>query len=237
MGKNLIQQARGKGGPNYRSISFRFKGAAKLPVENKLQCKGVIVDLVKCPGHLAPLAEIEYADGSTCLMQAPEGVFVGQEIVHGPGAEPTVGNVLSLREIPEGTLIYNIEGTPGDGGKYCRTSGVNARIIAKTATTALVMLPSKKEHVFHLNCRAAIGTVAGSGRKEKPFLKAGAKHHLKRSRNKRYPNPSAAAQNAVDHPFGNKRTSRKAKQRAVGHSAPPGRKVGKLWPRRTGRKK
>ncbi len=56
------------------------------------------------------------------------------------------------------------------------------------------------------------------------------------ARNKLYPKVGASSQNAVDHPFGNKRSARKAKQKAVGHFAPPGRKVGKLWPRRTGRK-
>ncbi len=236
MGKTLIQQARGKGGPGYRALSFRYKGVAKLPSISE-QRQGVITDIVKCPGHLAPLAEISYTDGTTCLMQAPEGVFVGQQIIHGTGASIESGNALSLQEIPEGTLIYNIEGVPGDGGKYCRTSGTAARLIAKTLTTATVILPSRKERQFPIACRAIIGTVAGGGRKEKPFLKAGIKHFFKRSRNKRWPNPSAAAQNAVDHPFGNKRTSRKAKQRPVGHNAPPGRKVGKLWPRRTGRKK
>ena len=95
----------------------------------------------------------------------------------------------------------------------------------------MVMLPSKKQRVFAFDCRATIGLVAGSGRTEKPMLKAGNKHHLKRMKNKRWPNPSGAAQNAVDHPFGNKRTSRKAKRKAVGHDAPPGRKVGSLWPR------
>ena len=59
----------------------------------------------------------------------------------------------------------------------------------------------------------------------------------KKPRNKRWHDSSACKQNAVDHPFGNKRSSRKAKQVAVGHFAPPGAKVGKLWPRRTGRKK
>lgn len=237
MGKNLIQQARGKGGPGYRSIGFRFRGAARLSVALNTTRKGTITDLVHCPGHSAPLAEIEFDDGSTCLVQAPEGVHVGQEITHGNGATIALGNALPLSEVPEGTLIYNIEGIPGDGGRYCRTAGTTARLVAKTQERAIILLPSRKEREFSLACRAVIGTVAGSGKKEKPFLRAGTKHFYKRARNKRWPNPSAAAQNAVDHPYGNKRSSRKAKNKPVGHHAPPGRKVGKLWPKRTGRKR
>ena len=61
--------------------------------------------------------------------------------------------------------------------------------------------------------------------------------HMMRARNKLYPIISGGAQNAVDHPFGNKRSSRKAKARPAPRNAPPGRKVGLLRPRRTGKRK
>lgn len=237
MGKSLIQQARGKGGPVFRSLSFRFKGDAKLLAPQPKLLQGTVIDFVHCPGHSAPLAEIEYEDGQTCLLLAPEGIKVGDKIAMGAGAEVAPGNVLELKDIPEGTPVYNIELQPGDGGRMCRSSGVFARVVAKTPDYITLLLPSKKLKNISSNCRAMIGMVAGGGRTEKPFLKAGARHHKARARNKRYPRQSAAAQNAVDHPFGNKRTSRKAKQRPVGHFAPPGCKVGKFWPRQTGRKK
>ncbi|MEM2915821.1 MAG: 50S ribosomal protein L2 [Candidatus Woesearchaeota archaeon] len=237
MGKSLIQQARGKGGPAYRALSFRYKSDSKLRAPTEKLLQGTITDFVHCPGHSAPLAEIEYEDGETCLLIAPEGAKIGDKVFIGAGAEIAPGNVLSLKDIPEGTPVYNIELQPGDGGRFCRSSGVFARIVAKTANYVTLLLPSKKLKNLHADCRAIVGIVSGGGRVEKPFLKAGTKHHKARARNKRYPRQSAAAQNAVDHPFGNKRTSRKAKQRAVGHFAPPGRKVGKFWPKRTGRRK
>ena len=239
MGKSLIQQARGKGGPAYRSLSFRFKGDAKMRAPQAKQLQGTITDFVHCPGHSAPMAEIQYEDGEICLLIAPEGAKVGDKVTMGAGATPEInpGNVLSLKDIPEGTPIYNVELQPGDGGRFCRSSGVFARVVSKTESFVTLMLPSKKLKNLPIDCRAIIGMVAGGGRVEKPFLKAGTRHHKARARNKRYRRQSAAAQNAVDHPFGNKRTSRKAKQRPVGHFAPPGRKVGKMWPRRTGRRK
>jgi large subunit ribosomal protein L2 len=237
MGKSLIQQARGKGGPVYRSLSFRFKSDAKMRAPEAKLMQGKIIDFVHCPGHTAPLAEVKYEDGETSLLIAPEGMKIGDTVTLGQGAEVAPGNVLALKDIPEGTPVFNVELRPGDGGRFCRSSGVFARIVAKAPDSVTVLLPSKKLKNLPALCRAIIGMVAGGGRVEKPFLKAGTRHHKLRARNKRYPNPSAAAQNAVDHPFGNKRTSRKATQRPAGHFAPPGRKVGKLWPRRTGRKK
>lgn len=236
MGKTLIQQARGKGGIRYRAPSFRYFGEAKFMNHIENVVKGKITDIVDCPGHLAPLIKIKYENGMECLIQAPEGVKVGEEVTY--GSDVKSGNILKLKSIPEGTAIYNIELRPGDGGKYCRTSGVCAKITAKHPNnTVSVLLPSKQEKIFSSECRAVIGIVSGGGRVEKPILKAGKRLFMMMARNKRYPNPSGAAQNAVDHPFGNKRTSRKAKQRPVNKFAPPGRKVGKLWPRQTGRGK
>jgi len=231
MGKNLIQQARGKGGPAYRARSFMYAGDAKLRPEPKTLTKGKITNIIKCAGHTAPLIEIKYEDGIQIIMPAPEFVRLGDNVEAGPGSQIQAGNILQLREIPEGTPIFNIESQPGDGGKFCRTGGSTAKLLSKTEKYATIILPSKKEKIFPITCRACIGVIAGGGRLEKPMLKAGVKHFRKRMTNKRWPNPSAAAQNAVDHPFGNKRTSRKAKNKAVGRFAPPGRKVGNLWPK------
>lgn len=237
MGKNLIQQARGKGGPAYRARSFAYAGVCKLRPLNSALVSGRIVDILRSAGHEAPLIKVVYEDGFDCLMQAPEFVKVGDVLQAGPGSEVGAGNVMSLADVPEGTPIFNIESQPGDGGKFCRTSGCSAKIISKSGNKVTVLLPSKRQKVFHAGCRACIGIPAGAGRKEKPLLKAGAVYHRKRSKNKRYPNVSASAQNSVDHPFGNTRSARKAKQKAAGKFAPPGRKVGKLWPKRTGMKR
>ncbi len=237
MGKNLIQQARGKGGPRYRAPSFRYLGSTCHRPLAEGTVEAEIVDIVKCQGHLAPLMHLKYTDGVHTLQQAPTGVKVGDKIKHGPEAELQQGNTLTLEKIPDGTLIFNIESTPGDGGKFCRTSGTFAKITGRQNRVVTILLPSRKTRKFHENCRAMLGIVAGAGRTEKPFLKAGKKHLHMKARNKRYPESHAHAQNAVDHPFGNKRSSRKAKNKPVGKNAPAGRKVGSLWPRRTGQRK
>ncbi len=234
MGKRLIQQRRGRGTKTYTSPSFRFKGEAKHPL---LETCGVVNDLVHCGGHSAPLMTVSYLTGQKQLAFAPEGVRVGDEITVGAGADIKLGNVLPLQMIPEGTLIHNIELRPGDGGKLVRSSGSFAKIIAKTDKDVRVLLPSHKEKLFALDCRAAIGTLSGSGRTEKPFLKAGTRGKKMRVRNKLYPRVCGISMNAVDHPFGGKCSHIKGRPTQSPRSAPPGRKVGKIAPRRTGRKR
>ena len=82
MGKNLIQQARGKGGPTYRAPSFRYEGKAKH-VNNLNQLEGEVIDLITCQGHSAPLAKVKYSSGEVILMIAPEGLRVGQKVFSG----------------------------------------------------------------------------------------------------------------------------------------------------------
>ncbi|MFH1072941.1 MAG: 50S ribosomal protein L2 [Nanoarchaeota archaeon] len=233
MGKNLIQQARGKGGPTYRAPSFKFKGVAR--VEHKGCAR--VVDLIRCRAHSAPLAFVEYPDKTTGYIIAAEGLFVGDQLTIGAEAEHKTGNTLPLYNIPEGTDIFNIENRPGDGGKFVRSSGLSAKIITKTQDKITILLPSKKKKDFNPRCAATIGVVAGGGRTEKPFLKAGKMFFKAKQKNHYWPMISGSAQNAVDHPFGNKRTSRKSKAHPVGRGTPPGRKVGMLYARRTGRKR
>jgi large subunit ribosomal protein L2 len=235
MGKRIIQQARGKGGPRYVARSFRHKGPAK--VLNK-EVDGTVIDIINCPGHSAPLAVLHYPSlNSFGLIIAPEGISVNDKLSIGSKVGVKIGNTLPLNEIPEGVPLFNIESVPGDGGKFVRASGGAARIITKTEKAIIIQLPSKKKKTFHPNCRATIGNVAGSGRKEKPFFKAGRKYYAMKAKNKLWPKVSGGAMNAVDHPFGNKRSSRKSKAKPAPKNAPPGRKVGMLRPRHTGRNK
>ncbi|MFA6088957.1 MAG: 50S ribosomal protein L2 [Candidatus Woesearchaeota archaeon] len=233
MGKNLKQQARGRGGPKYISLGFRSLAQARhVPVD--FSEEGIVVDIVKCSNHYAPLVVVNYPSGVNYNI-ACEGVYVGQKILNNKN-EHVVGNTLRLSDIAEGTDITNIESMPGDGGKFVRCPGTFAKLQVKDTTGATVIMPSKKLKKFDLGCRATIGIVAGSGRKEKPLMKAGVNYHRHRAMHKVYPIMSGSAQNAVDHPFGNKRTSRKSHAKPAPHNAPPGRNVGMIRPSRTGRK-
>ena len=237
MGKNLIQQARGKGGPRYRAPSFRYKGKATHNKFTDKIIKGIVIDIIHCQGHSAPLAQIQYEDGELCLMIMPEGLRVGDSVVVGGDVEQIHGNTTALGKLPEGSGVFNIEGVPGDGGKFCRASGTFAKVVNHNNGKTTIQLPSKKQKTFNSSCRATVDVVAGGGRTEKPIMKAGNMHYKMKAKNKLYPIVSGGAMNAVDHPFGNGRSSRKSKAKPVSRHAPPGRKVGMIAAKHTGRNK
>jgi len=237
MGKRLIQQRRGKGSSTYRAPSFRYKGKTGYNKFNKETIKGKILDLIKCPGHSAPLAKIEYENGEQSMIVAPEGVKVGDIIRSGPKAKPKPGNILQLKDIPAGTFINNIELSPGDGGKFVKSSGTSAKVVEKTEKGITVLLPSDEKKIFKPECRASIGTIAGGGRLEKPMLKAGNQYHAKKAKNKLYPKVSGTSMNAVAHPFGSKSSHQKGRPTQASRNAPPGKKVGSIAPKRSGHKR
>ncbi|MBN2458007.1 50S ribosomal protein L2 [Candidatus Woesearchaeota archaeon] len=235
MGKRIISQRRGRGTSRYRSPSHRFKSEVSLIPMHSAPLKGKIVDFIHCPGHCAPIAKIVYEDGQVSHIPAPEGVRVSEEVSSKEAAG--YGSVAELRDIAEGTDVYNIEAQPGDGGKFVRGSGVSAKVIAKYNNRVIVLMPSKKKKEFNPGCRACIGIVAAGGRLEKPIVKAGNAHHKNKARNKLYPKTSGNSMNAVDHPYGTSRTSKKGRPTVARKHAPPGAKVGKIKARRTGRRK
>lgn len=232
MGKPITAQKRGKGSQTFRSPSFNFKGQAKILPSKE---NALVVDIVHCRGHTAPLAQLYYDDGEVGYIIASEGVAVGDTVSFGEEAEVKHGNIMPLHAIPEGVAVYSIELRPNDGGKIVRSSGASARIVSKAKDGVVIQLPSKKQKKFHPRCRAIIGIAAGGGRVDKPMLTAGRKYYAMKARNKYWPSVSASAMNAVAHPFGNKRTLRKSKAKPAPKNAPPGRKVGAIRARKTGR--
>lgn len=234
MGKRIIAQRRGKGSPAFKTPSFRYKGEAKTHVSKE---RAIVMDIISSQSHSAPLAHILYPDNTSGLTVAADGLKVGTEIIFGEEAKIGHGNVLPLKLIPEGTPIFNIEIRPGDGGKLVRSTGLSAKVFSKSKDVVIITLPSKKQKKLHPDCNATIGVVSGGGRVDKPFLKAGNKFYAMKARNKYWPSVSASAMNAVAHPFGNKRSLRKSKAKPAPKNAPPGRKVGMIRPRQSGRRR
>ncbi len=232
MGKRIIAQARGKGSNTYKVRKKAFKCKLKYP--SSLAGQGTIVKLLNSPGHTAPVAKIKYERG-VFYIPAFKGAFEGQ-VVSFDQQEIKEGNILELGKIPLKTTVYCIESKPKDGGVFVKASGGCATIVRKINQKVFVLMPSKKEKAFNEKCRAIVGTVAGEGRLEKPIIKAGKKYYIKKIKNKLWPRTSAVKMNAVDHPFGSGR-GKNPKSKIAKRNAPPGRKVGLLKPRRTGKKK
>lgn len=226
MGKNLATQRRGRGtSPTYRSPSHRHPGPVVHP---HYQGDGTVLDIFQAPGHTAPLAKVRFGTQEV-LMVACDGLSVGQRVSVGV-ANIDRGNTLPLGQIPEGTLVYNLERRPGDGGRFVRAAGTQAVVVSQGERT-VVQMPSGQFITFHPACRATIGAVAGAGRGEKPFTKAGKKWHAFRSFSKAYFDVRGVAKNPVDHPHGGGAHQHVGRPSTVGYDAPPGRKVGRLSPK------
>jgi len=232
MGKRIITQRRGRGTSTYKAPSHRYKHIITYP---KSEVKtGQIIDLVNDTARSAPLAIIRLDDNSKITIPAPLNVRQGDQINF---TEIKPGHILKLKDIPEGTQIYNIEKLPNSNGTFCRAAGTTAKVLAKTASHISIQLPSKKKKKFHPECRATIGIIAATGRLEKPILKAGKRHHMMKAKGKLYPKTSGVAMNAVDHPFGSGRGRHIGKPKTAPKNAPPGRNVGLIRAKRTGKKK
>lgn len=233
MGKTIIQQARGRGGPRYRTNKKAFRYTIKYP-QIDFEGQGLVKDLMNVACYSCPIAKIKTEKGIFYNV-ATNGLCVGQQIDIGKNAQIKTGNILPLSQIPTGTLVCNIESFQGSNGKFVRTGGICARIVKKEENKIYVEMPSKKEKIFPGNVRATIGIIAAGGRKEKPILKAGKMVHIQHAKGgKVYPRTSAVKFNAVDHPFGSGRGKR-IKSKIPKSNVPPGAKVGLLRPRRTGR--
>jgi large subunit ribosomal protein L2 len=221
MGRPIIAQKRGKGGSVYRVPNYKFQ--PKLTYKN---AQGKVTDIVNDKRRNPPLAEVTYQDSTKGYMVAPEGIKVG---------DTTSEIVRPLAEIPVGTQIFSIETVPNSGPKLCRTAGSAAVLVSKSEKTCIIQLPSKKTKILNMNCRATMGRPAGDGRRERPWMKAGKKWHAMHSRGKMYPRSSANKMNATDHPFGGH--ARLGRPKSCARGTPPGRKVGSIASKRTGKRK
>jgi large subunit ribosomal protein L2 len=241
MGKRIQVQRRGRGAPTFIASKKRKRGAVRHPHPKVYQDKlleGEIIDIEHERGRSAPLARVKYADGKKEYMIAPEGISVGDTVSIGLASELKIGNTLKLREIPEGTSIYNIESQPGDGGKFVRAGGTYATVVTRSPSKIMIKLPSGKMKAYLPDCRATIGVVAGGGRIEKPFVKAGNRYYHQRAKNHKYPVVRGVAMIAASHPHGGGQKQHIGKKSScVSRNAPPGRKVGLIAAKRSGKKK
>ena len=236
MGKRTLVRRRGRGGKQFRAITVGKLAPAKYPnFKLNEHHSGTVVDIVHERGRYVPLARIHFDDNTYSYVPAPNGTTVGSRIEIGVGATATARNILSLESIPDGTLICNIEKNAGDGGKLIKSAGSSALVFAHGTEGVTLKFPSGKFLLVNPKCRAMVGIIAGAGRKDKPFLKAGNRAKYMQAHGRLYPTVRGIAQAAVYHPHGGGRHQHIGRQSSVGRTTPPGRKVGIIAPRKTGR--
>lgn len=197
---HLKRQGRG-----YRGhITVRHRGGGvkkRLRVvdfkRTKFGVEGVVKQIEYDPNRSANIALIYYTDGEKRYVIAPAEMKTGDRIINSDQAEAKIGNTMSLRHIPLGVPIHNLELEPGRGAKVVRSAGAGALIQSKDDQFATVLLPSKEIRLFKLECLATIGQIGNIDHKNEKLGKAG-RRRLMGIR----PGVRGTAQHPGSHPHG-----------------------------------
>lgn len=172
----------------YRIIDFK---------RNKDGVVGKVQAIEYDPNRNAFIALISYADGEKRYILQPKGLKVGDKIVSGDTTDILTGNALLLKNIPEGTLIHNIELKPKKGGQLCRSAGCSAQILGKEGKYVILRLQSGETRKVLGECKATIGVVGNEDYSLLNFGKAGKNRWLGIR-----PTVRGSAMNPPDHPHG-----------------------------------
>jgi large subunit ribosomal protein L2 len=203
--KSLVKGKSSSGGRNTngRVTSRHRGGGAKRryrAVDFKRRKDGVpakVAAIEYDPNRSAFIALLHYRDGEKRYILAPQRLTVGMEVVSGDGADIQVGNALPLARIPTGTVVHNVELTPGRGGQLGRSAGASIQLVAKEGKSATLRLPSGEMRMVPAECRATIGSIGNADHENVSIGKAGRNRH----RGIR-PQTRGTAMNPVDHPHG-----------------------------------
>lgn len=172
----------------YRIIDFK---------RNKDGIPGKVATIEYDPNRSANIALIHYVDGEKRYILAPKGLEVGTMIFSGKDADIKVGNCLELQDIPEGTVIHNIELKPGKGGQLVRSAGGAAQILGSEGKYVIVRLASGEMRKILNNCRATIGQVGNEDHSLVNIGKAGRTRWMGVR-----PTVRGSVMNPNDHPHG-----------------------------------
>ena len=172
----------------YRIIDFK---------RNKDGIQGTVASIEYDPNRSANIALINYNDGEKRYIIAPKGLKVGMKIESGENADIKVGNNLPLANIPEGTLVHNVELKPGKGGQMARSAGSSVQILGREGNYTLLRLTSGEVRKVLSVCRATVGEVGNEDYSLVNYGKAGRKRHMGIR-----PTVRGSVMNPNDHPHG-----------------------------------
>ncbi len=182
---------RHKGGGHkrlYREIDFKY---------NKRDIPAKIETIEYDPNRSSFISLVCYKDGERRYVLTAKTMKVGDMMVVGENAEIKAGNRLPMKNIPQGTFVYNVELKPEGGAKIVRSGGSYAEIVAKDAPYVHLKMPSGEIHKIHENAWACVGVVSNDEHKLRNIGKAGRSRWLGIR-----PTVRGTAMNPVDHPHG-----------------------------------
>jgi large subunit ribosomal protein L2 len=203
--KSLLVPLKSTGGRNAQGkVTARFRGSGNKRMyriidfkRDKVGVEGKVATIEYDPNRTCRIALVRYADEEKRYILAPVGLKVGDRIISSDTADIKPGNCLPLRAIPVGTVIHNVELTPGKGGQMVRSAGAGAQLMAKEGKYAQVRLPSSEVRRVLIECKATIGQVGNVDHENESWGKAGKSRWLGRR-----PHVRGVAMTPRDHPHG-----------------------------------
>ncbi len=203
--KSLVVTLKKKGGRNNQGkITVRHRGGGAKRKYRIIDFKrdkdgvvGTVSSIEYDPNRSANIALIKYADGEKRYIIAPKGIKAGDKIESGANADIKVGNALPLENIPEGTVVHNVELKAGKGGELARSAGSSVQILGREGKYTLIRLTSGEVRKVLSTCRATIGEVGNADHELVNLGKAGRKRHMGIK-----PTVRGSVMNPNDHPHG-----------------------------------
>ena len=187
-GKITVRHHGGGAKRKYRIIDFK---------RNKDNVVGTVTAIEYDPNRTANIALITYSDGEKRYILAPKGLKVGNKVVSGESTDIVVGNHLQLANIPEGTMVHNVELKPLKGGQIARSAGSSVQVLGHEGAYTLLRLTSGEVRKVLSTCRATIGEVGNEDHELVNVGKAGRTRHMGIK-----PTVRGSVMNPNDHPHG-----------------------------------
>lgn len=173
---------------HYRLIDFK---------RDKVGIPAKVVALEYDPNRTAFIALLQYVDGEKRYILAPLNLNVGDSVISSEEADIKPGNTLSLKNIPVGTLVHNVELRPGKGGQMVRSAGAYAQVLGREGDYGQLRMPSGEVRRVLLDCRATIGQIGNTEHENITIGKAGRARKMGVR-----PTTRGVAMNPIDHPMG-----------------------------------
>lgn len=187
-GKVVVRHQGGEHKRFLREIDFK---------RNKRNIIGRVVAIEYDPNRTVDIALVQYSDGEKRYILCPQGLQLNQDIVSGENVEVKTGNALPLGIMPIGTVVHNVELSPGKGGQLARSAGGFATVAARENRLVHVRLPSGEVRKVDAKGYATVGQLGNIEWKNMVFGKAGRKIHMGIR-----PSVRGVAQNPRSHPHG-----------------------------------
>ncbi|MDD3391950.1 MAG: 50S ribosomal protein L2 [Bacilli bacterium] len=203
--KSLVVTIKKTGGRNNQGrITIRHHGGGAKRKYRIIDFKrdkdgiiGTVASIEYDPNRTANIALINYADGEKRYIIAPKNLKVGDKVESGAKADIKIGNALPLANIPEGTVVHNVELKPGKGAAMARSAGASIQVLGSEGKYTLLRLSSGEVRKVLSECIATIGEVGNADHELVSYGKAGRKRHMGIK-----PTVRGSAMNPNDHPHG-----------------------------------